>query len=105
MHYVVGVEHADDLCLRRCMLECQSECASLEALLPINAQEFKARPKQSAMILDRRPESWIGGVIDHHHAFEIGPVELRNAVERLTEHIGRLAAGRDVNRDERLLLR
>jgi hypothetical protein len=87
------------------VLERQSERASLEALQRLDAHEFEAPPEQAAVILYRSPEGRIRRVVDHHYAFEIGPSELRHAVERLAEHLRRLAAGRDVNRDKRRLLR
>ena len=103
--HIVGVEHADDLGLRRGVLEREPERSSLESLEPIGAHEFEARPKQPAVILDRLPKGGVGRVVDDHHAFEIRPIELRHAVERLPQHLRRLAIGRNVNRDQRQLLR
>ncbi len=57
------------------------------------------------MMLDRLPHGGIRRVVDDHHAFEIRPVELGHAVERLAQHLRRLAAGRNVDRDERRQLR
>ncbi len=105
MHDIVRIEDADDLGLGRGALERKPERTRLEALQPVGAHELEPRPQQPAVILDRAPHAWVGRVVDDDHAFEIGPVELRHAVERLPEHLGRLAAGRDMDRDERRPLR
>ena len=47
MDHIVGVEHADDLCFRRGMLERESERAGLETRELILAHELEARPSSS----------------------------------------------------------
>ena len=98
---IVGIEHADDLRLWRGMLERKPERSRLEALELVRAHELEARAEQPAMLLDRPPKGGVGRVVDHQHAFEIRPIELGHAVERLAQHFRRLAAGGDMDRDER----
>ena len=105
MHDIVRIEHPDDLGLRRGMLERKPERARFEALELVGAHEFEAGAEQPAVILDRAPLGGIGRVVDDHHAFEIGPVELRHAVERLPQHLGRFAAGGNMDRHQRHALR
>ena len=79
----------------------QPERAGLEARKLILANEFEARAQQLAMLLDRPPIARLRRVVDHHDAFEIRPIELGDAVQRLAQHFRRLAIGRDVDRHER----
>ena len=74
--------------------------AGLETRELILPHEFEARTEQLAMLLDRPPIARLGRIVDHHDAFEIRPIELGDAVQRLAQHFRRLAIGRDVDRHE-----
>ena len=100
MNHVIGVEHADDLGFRRRMVEREPECAGFEAPELVLAHKFEAWPKQLAVLLDRPPQVRFWRVIDDHDAFEIGPVELGHAIQRLQQHLRRLAVGRNMDRHE-----
>ena len=84
----------------RGVLKREPERSSLEALELILAHELEARAEQLAMLLDRPPIARLRRIVDHHDAFEIRPIELGDAVQRLAQHLRRLAIGRDVDRHE-----
>ena len=93
--------HADDLGVGRGVHHREAQRAGLEALQVVGAHELEALAERAAMLLDRHPQRRIGRVVDHHHAFEIRIFEPRDRVERLLQHLRRLAIGRDVDRDFR----
>ena len=51
------------------------------------------------MLFDRLPHGRIGRVVDHDHAFEIGIFEPGDRIECRLEHLRRLAAGRNMDRN------
>ena len=87
---------------------CSSASLSAPALKPlqlVGAQELETRTELPAVVLDRGPHGGIGRIVDDHHAFEIGPVERGHGIERLAQHVGRLAASGDMDRHQRRALR
>ena len=100
-HHIVGVDDADDLGIGGGVCKRKAQRARLEAGEIIGIDEFEALAERAAMILDRQPERRIGRVVDDDDAFEIRVVEPGDRIERLLEHLRRLAIGRNVDRDFR----
>ncbi len=98
LHHIVGVDDADHFGIGRGVRLRQPQCAGLEAHDIVGAHELETLAERAAVLLDRDPESGIGRVVDHHHAFVIRVIEARDGVERLLEHIRRLVVRRDVDR-------
>ena len=101
LHDIVGVDHADDLGVGGGVREREPQRAGLEAREVVVAHELEALAERAAMLLDRPPQRRIGRVVDDDDAFEIRIVEPRDRIERLLEHLRRLAIGRNVDRDFR----
>ena len=97
-HHVVGIDHADDLGIGRGVREREPQRAGLVAAQIVDVQELEAFTERAAMLLDRLPEGRVGRVVDHDDAFEVRVVEPRDRIERLLQHLRRLAIGRDVDR-------
>ena len=101
LHDIVGVETP---MISASGAVCASASRSAPALKPceiVVAHELEALAERAAMLLDRPPERRIGRVVDDDDAFEIRIVEPRDRIERLLEHLRRLAIGRDMDRDFR----
>ena len=75
--------------------------ARLVAREIFDAHELEALAEREAVLFDRPPQRRIGRIVDHENAFEIGIIEPRHRIEARLEHVGRLATGRDVDRDFR----
>ena len=105
VHDVVGIDHRDHFGVRRRHLQCLVQGAGLEARELGNVEELEARAERLAMRLDRLPVRLLGRVVDDHHRLEIRIVERGDAVQRLLQHLRRLAIGRDVDRDARRIVR
>ena len=97
-HHVVGVDHADDLGVGRRIGKREPQRAGLVAIHIVGVDELEALTERAAMLFDRLPEGRIRRVVDHHDAFEVRVVEPRDRIQRLFEHLRRLAIGRDVDR-------
>ena len=82
---------------------CSSASRSAPALKPSSwssRTNLKRGPSSSQCSSIGRHIARIRRVVDHHDAFEIRPVELGHAVQRLAQHLRRLAIGRNVDRHE-----
>ena len=101
VHDIVGVDDADDLGVLSGVLERDTERAGLEAFAILDVEELEAIAEQLAVLFDRPPQGGIRRVVDGDDAFEIRIFEPRHRIERLLEHLRRLAIGRDVDRDFR----
>ena len=62
---------------------------------------LKRSPSVLAVLLDRTPQRRVGRVVDDDDALEIRVFEPRHRIERLLEHLRRLAIGRNVDRNLR----
>ncbi len=79
---VVGIDDADNFGVRRTVRQSKPQRAGLVAIKIVDLDELEALAERPAMLLDRPPQRRIGRIVDHQHAFEIGIVEPRHAIER-----------------------
>src|SRR5690242_4273233 len=66
---IVGVDYADDLGIRRRMIECKAQRRGLEAGQLVGADELETVAEYPAMLFDRLPKGGVGRVVDDDHTF------------------------------------
>jgi diguanylate cyclase (GGDEF)-like protein len=63
--HIVGIDDADDLCVRSGLRNREPKCGGLESLEVLDVKELEARTKFAAAHRDRLPKYRIRGVVEH----------------------------------------
>ncbi len=99
LYDIVGVDDADDIGIGGGVDEGKTQCAGLKSSEVVGAYELEALTQCAAMLLDRQPQRGIGRVVDDNDAFVVRIIEPRDRIERLLEHLRRLAMRWNMNGD------
>ena len=104
-HFVVAVDHGNDLGSRVRPCECIVQCAGFESGQRADMKEAESRSERATVRFDRTPRGLIRGVVVDDERFVVLVLELCQGIERLDEHVGRLVVRRHMNRDSRCITR
>src|SRR5438034_8826858 len=64
MHYIIGIEHADDLSIGSRVRQSKVQGTGFEAFELLHVDKFEALAESSAILLDRTPQRGLWRVVD-----------------------------------------
>ena len=101
-HDIVGIDDGNDFGSRVGLFKAEVERARLEARPRVEVEEAESRAEFRAVFLDRFPHILaLGVVVDDQH-FVVGVIERGQRIKREDDHLRRLVAAGQVDRDKRL---
>src|SRR5262249_57809014 len=98
MDHIIGIDDADDLSLMSRVRGRHAQRARLEAEEVLHADELETAAEVQAAGSDRLPKRRVWRVVDDHDALEIRVIKPGHGIERLQQHLRRLAVRGNMDR-------